>query len=357
VLEAALQAGAVLAEPGEFTRRAFMNGRLDLAQAEAVADLVAAQSAAETTLAARQLAGKLSTRVNKLSQKIFSALVALTAELDFNEEGTGVDLTDLSRRITEEIQPPLADLLAASLTGHPFRYGLRLALVGAPNVGKSSLFNALAGQNRALVSSLAGTTRDYLTIDTIWEGLRIELCDTAGLSIAPTDELDVLGQQLTRERLQAANLILWVREAGSESSLDFEALNLAQLPPERTLIVWNKLDLAAPPAGRPSNRPEVAVSATTGLNLPELKTTILKLATGQIIPDPPEVVPSLRHRAALTQTDTYIKATLAAITTGQPPDICALELRSALDALGLICGRTTADDLLNEIFSRFCLGK
>ncbi|MDR3037990.1 MAG: tRNA uridine-5-carboxymethylaminomethyl(34) synthesis GTPase MnmE [Candidatus Adiutrix sp.] len=357
-LEAVLAAGAELAAPGEFTKRAYLNGRLDLAQAEAVADLVAARSAAETTLAARQLAGGLSARVEEIAAAVFSALVDLEAGLDFSEEVAGPELTALADRLGREVQPRLTALREAGRAGRPFRYGLKVALAGAPNVGKSSLFNALAGAERALVSPRAGTTRDYLTAEAIWNELRVELYDTAGLSAAPTDELDELGQARSRERLAEADLVLWVRDcaAGPRATA---AEPEPGLDPERTVVVWNKLDLAPPPpAGSLPGAPlELAVSARTGLNLPALKAAVVKLAIGRENPDLPEVVPSLRHQAALARADEYLRATLAAIAEGAPPDICAFELRSVLNALGDIRGLTTADDILNEIFSRFCLGK
>jgi tRNA modification GTPase len=320
-----------------------------LAQAEAVADLVAARSAAETTLAARQLAGGLSARVEEAARPLLATLADLEAALDFSEEVSPPDLAALGGRLRLEVQPRLAALLAAGREGLPFRYGLKVTLAGAPNVGKSSLFNALLGSERALVSPRPGTTRDYLTAEVAWSGLRVELSDTAGLTAAPADELDELGQARSREQVAGADLVLWVRDCASPAE---PAGRLA--PSGRFLEVWNKADLAPSP---PNVRPELAVSARTGLNLPQLKAAVVKLATGLENPEPPEVAPSIRHQAALRRAEEYLEAALAALDEGQPPDICAFELRSALEALGLIRGRTASEDILNEIFSRFCLGK
>jgi tRNA modification GTPase len=216
-------------------------------------------------------------------------------------------------------------------------------------VGKSSLFNALLGTERALVSPRPGPTRDYLTAEVVWSGLRVELCDTAGLTASPTDELDELGQTRSREQAAGADLVLWVRDCASPAEpADWLS------PPDRSLTVWNKADLAPSP---PGIRPDLAVSARTGLNLPRLKAAVVKLATGHENPEPPEVAPGIRHQAALRRAEECLLAALAALDEGQPPDICAFELRSALDALGLIRGRTATEDILNEIFSRFCLGK
>lgn len=354
VLRAVLRAGAALAAPGEFTRRAFMNSRLDLAQAEAVADLVAAQSDAEAALAARQLSGRLSEKIEAVHQAVFSALSDLEADIDFSEDLAPLDMAAFQASLTAGALIPLQKLLADGRAGRPFKDGLRLALVGAPNVGKSSLFNALAGDDRALVSAVPGTTRDFITTEALWGGLRVELCDTAGLSDSPVDELDALGQERSRVQLELADIVLWVGDctlpkAGSDQGLG------QILPSGKTLMVWNKIDLGSPPQRKGESC--LMVSARTGQGLNELKAAILRLATGREHPVPPEVAPNLRHQALLTQAGEFLAACLTAAANGLPPDICAYELRSALDSLGAIRGRTTPDDILNEIFGRFCLGK
>lgn len=359
VLVAALKAGAELAQPGEFTRRAFMNGRLDLSQAEAVADLVAARSEAEIRLAARQLAGGLSGKVAEIHQVLFAALAELTADIDFGDDLEPLEMAAFMERLKAEALVPLELLLADGRAGRPFREGLRLALIGAPNVGKSSLFNRLVGSDRAMVSSVPGTTRDFITAAAAWSGLMVELCDTAGLSDAPRDELDALGQERSRAQLNQADLVLWVRDSSREEQ-DDEILGTEELPLGRTLVVWNKIDLIRPMKSPDQTRrglPELAVSARTGEGLDHLKSAILKLATGRDDPTPPEVVPNLRHLTALARTAEILAETMTDLEAGQPPDICSLGLKSALDALEIICGRTAPEDILNEIFSRFCLGK
>ena len=353
VLAAALRAGAVLAQPGEFTRRAYENGRLDISQAEAVADLIGARSAAESALAARHLAGGLSQKVAPIQQAVETALVELTADIDFSDDLEPLDLIRLKNKIQHGALEPLAKLQADGLAGRPFRDGVFLALAGVPNVGKSSLFNALADGERALVSPVAGTTRDYVTTTAVVEGLHLELCDTAGLSLNPADELDSLGQERSRGQMARADLVLWVRDAAQPVTED-NALAGADLPFGKTIAVWNKADLLA---GQPFNQPGVLVSARTGQGLDELKRAIVQMAVGQQNPAPPEIVPSLRHQAALAETEKCLRAVVAAIDEGQLPDVCAFELKAALDALGQICGRSVPDDILNKIFSRFCLGK
>ena len=356
VLAAVLRAGARLAEPGEFTRRAFLNGRLDLAQAEAVADLVAARGAAETALAARQLAGGLSGRVAEIHQALFAALVELSADIDFSDDLEPLNLAALKDRLEGEALAPLEALLADGRAGRPFREGLRLALAGAPNVGKSSLFNALAGTDRALVSPAPGTTRDYITTEAVWDGLAVELCDTAGLSGEPVDELDALGQNRSRSRLQEADLVLWVRDSdrGPAADADFDP---SLLPAGRAIVVWNKIDLAPPPAPADPRDAVCPVSVKSGAGLTGLKAAILKMATGRDEPAVPEVVPNLRHQVALGRARDFVLASLAAIDQGLPPDICVFEIRSAVDSLEAISGRVEPEDVLREIFSRFCLGK
>ena len=353
VLKAVLRAGARLAEPGEFTKRAFLNGRLDLTQAEAVADLVAAESEAESALAARQLAGGLSRRIEGLRRAIFQALARLTAELDFGDDLEPLDLNALREDLLRQALEPLNSLLADGRAGRPYREGLRLALLGAPNVGKSSLFNALAGDERAMVSPIAGTTRDYISTVAAWDGLKVELCDTAGLAPEALDELDALGQARAREQAARADLLLWVRDASRPGREEIEP---GLLPPGRSIVVWNKIDLAPPPSLEGSG-PVAAVSARSGQGLADLKKLILKLATGREDLSAPEIVPNLRHLEALSRAGRYLAATVAAIEEGQVPDICALELKAALDSLDLICGHAAPDDILREIFSRFCLGK
>jgi tRNA modification GTPase len=205
-----------------------------------------------------------------------------------------------------------------------------------------------------LVSHRPGTTRDYLTAEVVWSGLRVELVDTAGLTDLPADELDDLGQTRSREQLAGSDLVLWVRDCASPAEPAGPATAPPGAPPGRSLVVWNKADLALPP---PASESELVVSARTGLNLSLLKAEVVRLATGHENPEPPEVAPSFRHQAALRRSEEFFRNSLDALDEGRPLDICAFELRLALEALDLIRGRTTAEDVLKEIFSRFCLGK
>ena len=351
ILQAALSAGAELAEAGEFTRRAFLNGRLDLSQAEAVGELIAAQSQAEIKLALRQLEGGLKEAVEPAYQSLVNALTQVEAALDFGEETDDLNLDVIANLLTDKIIPPLHQLLQDRQAGHLFKDGLKIALAGAPNVGKSSLFNALLQEDRALVSGIAGTTRDAVSSQTLWQGLRLELCDTAGLSQKPQDELDALGQERSRKVLTEADIILLVKDLSRPS----EETEITSNPEQKILDVWNKSDLK-----NYDPRQEVSglvVSAKTGAGLKELKDAILENIAGQGELKAPELVPNLRHQKILEKTLERIQEALSAINDGQVPEIVALELRAALDILGQISGHKSPDDVLGEIFGNFCLGK
>ena len=356
-LEAVLSAGARLARPGEFTQRAFLNGRLSLDQAEAVAELVAAQSQAEAALAARHLEGALSRKINPLFESLRAIAADLAAALDFlDEEWTEADRDSLLSRLSE-LAGGLASVIALGREGRIYRDGLRVVLAGPPNAGKSSLFNALLGRDRALVSPRPGTTRDYLEASVSWSGLRAELVDTAGLRSDGADELESQGQLLSMRELERADVVLWLRDLA-----DPEAEGPPALEGAKILSIGSKADLAEAAASETTSRktasgePPLVVSAVTGSGLERLKEAVLALAGAQEGPGP-EVVPNLRQRRALEDCLERVKTAQEALEGQMPPDIAAIELKDALTALGAVTGATFTDDLLEEVFSRFCLGK
>jgi tRNA modification GTPase len=348
ILEAALKAGARMARPGEFTQRAFLNGRLTLDQAEAVAEMVAAQSEMEANLSARHLEGALKNYIDPLINKLTSALAWLTSILDFDEDWTEENEKELSQTL-EDLLKDLDIILSMGQSGRVFRSGLKLVLAGPPNVGKSSLFNTLLGKNRAMVSKIAGTTRDYIEATMIWKGIRVELVDTAGLRSDGVDELEKLGQELTQKQLGQADLILWIRDLTSQNpGLENPPPNVGQI---KILEIYNKLDL------KTNTPPEVklAISAKTGQGLDELKDSIMEeIGVASI---PPEIVPNLRQQKALEDCALYLQQAQKAQTNGMPPEISAIELKSAIDALGQVTGKIYTEDILKEVFSNFCLGK
>jgi tRNA modification GTPase len=383
ILEALMETGARLARPGEFTERAFLNGRLSLDQAEAVAEIVAAESEAEAAIAARALAGALARRVEPLSRALLSVQAALAGALDFEEDWTGMDDARLAADLCP-VERGLSELLELRRGGKIFRDGAKAVLAGPPNSGKSSLFNALLGSRRALVSKVAGTTRDYLTASVSWGQVKVELVDTAGLRGESGDELEAMGMDLALEQMAQADLVLWLRDptlpdggpapgaacGGRLPSPDPEAAGAGTRPapglpplsaggagaprPPAVLEVWNKLDLdpasPLPPPGA------LRISAATGEGLPELRRAALALlgAEGARVP---EIVPNLRQEKALEGALGFIRKAMASAEAGEVPEITAILLKEARDSLDLVTGRLMTEDLLAEVFSRFCLGK
>jgi tRNA modification GTPase len=346
VLEAVLSAGARLARPGEFTQRAFLNGKLSLDQAEAVAELVAAQSEAEALLAVRHLEGALSKSVAPIFHELKAVCADLLAALDFlDDEWTGADQALLLSKLSS-LSEKLGGLLASAREGRIYRDGMRVVLCGPPNAGKSSLLNALLGRERALVSPKPGTTRDYLEAAVSWSGIRVELVDTAGLREEGADELESLGQDLARRELERSDVAVWLKDLS-----DPEAKDPPLIPGAKLLVALSKSDLA------PSLPPgALAVSSVTGSGLDGLKEAVLALAGAEGGPGP-EAAPNLRQSRALEECQKSLNSAVEGLKSGTPLDIAYLELSAALAALGLVTGATMTEDLLEEVFSRFCLGK
>lgn len=337
VAEALLALGARPAEPGEFTRRAFRNGRLDLAQAEAVADLAAAETAVQRRQALGQMEGALSLRCAAWAERIALCLAEEEARLDFPDE----DLPEEDATHRMEIGA-LADEIGAALASgraaERVRDGVTVAIVGAPNVGKSSLLNALAGREAAIVSARAGTTRDVVEVRMDLDGLPLTLLDTAGLR-ETEDEIEAEGVRRALARAEAADIVVSVAAPGvAHVPLDFE-------PPAR-LTVAGKADLAPAPAG------EIAVSARTGAGLDALQARLAAAARGLVPPAGSALFGNARHRAAAREAlDALERARYARA------ELRAEELRQARMALGRITGRTDVEDILDAVFSRFCVGK
>jgi tRNA modification GTPase len=347
LLGACLAAGARLAEPGEFTRRAFLEGKLDLAQAEAVADLIDAASREAARSALRSLSGEFSAAVQALVRQLVELRALIEAMLDFPEEEIeAIHRDDAAARLVH-LRQDVDTVLARSRQGNLLASGIRVVIAGRPNVGKSSLLNRLAGEERAIVTSVAGTTRDALREPLELEGVPLVVIDTAGLREAP-DEIERLGIERTHRELETADVVLAVYEAGRQPD------PLQDLPRGATRIdVFNKIDLApgfAPPAGLGR---AVRVSAKTGAGLDDLRAEILRAvgwnATGESL-----FLARARHLAALEAARNHL-----AQANGQQRhwEFLAEELRLAQLALGEITGEFSADDLLGEIFARFCIGK
>jgi len=346
VMAAVLDAGARLAEPGEFTRRAFLNGKLDLAQAEAVADLIDAASREAARSALRSLAGEFSAAIRALVAQLTELRTLTEAMLDFPEEDVdGMHRDDAQARLNR-LRAALEDVLAKSRQGSLLRSGIHVVLAGRPNVGKSSLLNRLAGEERAIVTAQPGTTRDALRESIQIESVPIVVVDTAGLR-ASRDEVERLGMARTHEEMARADLVLVVLEAGRLEAPE------APLPEGAARItVINKIDLV--PGLQPGREgDEVRVSAKTGAGLDALREAILAAAgwgaRGETV-----YLARERHLRALAEARSHLES---AARHEVQWEIFAEDLRLAQDALGTITGRVSADDLLGEIFARFCVGK
>ncbi len=344
LLAAVLDAGARLAEPGEFTRRAFLNGRIDLAQAEAVADLIEAASREAARSALRSLSGEFSSVIAALVAQLTELRALTEAMLDFpDEEVDSLHRNDASARLGK-LQAALADVIARSGQGSLLRNGIHVVLAGRPNVGKSSLLNRLAGEERAIVTATPGTTRDALRESIQIEGVPIVVVDTAGLR-ASGDEIERIGMQRAREELARADVVLVILEAGKREAPEEEFTGTR-------ITVVNKIDLV-PGSVAGKRGDEVHVSAKTGAGLDALRAALLQ-AAGWNSRGESVFLARERHLRALKGAQAHLAAAAAQLSRWE---FFAEELRLAQAALGEISGRVSADDLLGEIFSRFCIGK
>jgi tRNA modification GTPase len=364
LLGRAVKLGARLAEPGEFTQRAFLAGKLDLTQAEAVRDLIAAQTLTQVRQAASQMGGALSRRVGPVKQALVELVALLEAGIDFAEDD--VELTtqaEIASRIAA-LTPPLRALEASFARGRIVHDGLTLAIVGRPNVGKSSLFNRLVERERAIVTATPGTTRDTVTERISLDGIPLELVDTAGLREGlreGLEEAEQLGIHRSREALADAALVVVVLDA-TEPLNDEEQRLLAAVEGRPALVAVNKCDLIRdlPEAERLvpdcGDLPVLATSALTGEGISALRERILELATGGAAAEP-GMLTSLRHQQAIAAALAALADAAQANAASIPHEMILLDLYRALWALDSLTGQTTPDDILNLIFSTFCIGK
>jgi len=358
-LEAGRAMGLRLANPGEFTARAFFNDKLDLAQAEAVADLIDASTEAAARSAGRSLAGAFSREITALAERIVHLRMLVEATLDFPEEE--IDFLEKAGARTQlaDIRARLAGVMARARQGALLREGLRVVLAGAPNVGKSSLLNALAGAELAIVTPIAGTTRDRITETIQIHGVPIHMIDTAGLREA-SDEVERIGIERSWQAIADADAVLFLHDlsrAGDPAAQADDAAiadALARAHAAEPLHVYNKRDLA-PAHALPDGA--LALSAQTGAGLDALRDALLERAGAAHVPDG-VFIARTRHVHALARTDDHLQLAQAhADQRDAALDLFAEELRLAHGALGEITGQFTADDLLGEIFGRFCIGK
>ena len=354
VLASVFQAGARPALPGEFTKRAFLNGRLDLTQAEAVLGLIQARTPESAQLAATHLFGQLGGRLTEMKQRLIRACGVLEVQIDFSEEDVDLDDAAVMHELSE-VATDVERLLRSYERGRILRDGLRVAIVGPPNAGKSSLLNALLGENRAIVTSVPGTTRDVIEEAADFGGVPVILSDTAGLRETP-DEVERIGVERAQEAARSADLTLLVvdRSRPPEPVTAFHSngpvvvvVNKIDLP-----SAWRGADLAAVAGGRAM----VEVSATERIGLEQLRATVLATSSAA----PADQLPTLttaRQFDALRKAHESLLTAMDAVRTKLPPELVAVDVQAALDHIGTVTGVATSEDVLDAIFAEFCIGK
>lgn len=361
LLAALLGAGARLATPGEFTLRAFLSGRLDLAQAEAVADLIHAETERAADLALAQLSGALSKELHAITERVRDALAETEARVDFAEDVGGVEVPPHVREAIASAAAQLEAMLAGSAFARAVREGVHVPLVGRPNAGKSSLFNALLGEARAIVTDVPGTTRDRVSEPLELAGVRVTLSDTAGVREA-ADAIEAEGVERALASLASAACVLWVVDASRALTSEDHAL-ASRLGAARVLVALNQSD--RPGVTRASDIEAllptaltcVPVSAVTGAGVDALREALARQLGGPESASLAGAVANARHAEALTRAAGALRRAGAAAQEGAPGEIVALELREALAAAGEVTGETLGEDLLERIFARFCIGK
>jgi len=354
LLERATELGARLAEPGEFTLRAFLNGRIDLAQAEAVRDLVEAQTLYQAKVAAQQVGGAVARHLAPIKKELVDLVALLEAGIDFAEDDvTVLGSGEILERI-EQVRRPLEAYFSTFRFGRMVHEGLTLAIVGRPNVGKSSLFNCLVERDRAIVTAAPGTTRDLVSESISLDGIPLRLVDTAGIRPAG-DEAESIGVRKSYEALADSDLILVVLDATAGLLADDAELLQRSRALGTALAVWNKVDLATP-AAEPQNA--WPVSALTGQGVPELRRAILDTALpGLGGSRETGFLTNIRHQRLIGEALEALEAARLAVEHNIPHEMLLLDLYNALRPLDAITGQTTVEDILNQIFSTFCVGK
>lgn len=369
VLERILKMGARHAEPGEFTKRAFLNGRIDLSQAEAVADLIHARSDLALSSSVHQLEGALSERIHRLRSNLVDSIGLLELELDFVEEDLEFVDKKKFRQTVQETVGEIERLLGSFRAGRIYREGAKVVIAGAPNAGKSSLLNALLESNRAIVTDIPGTTRDTIEEAVAIEGISFRLTDTAGLRDT-NDVVELEGVRRTEDEVRMADVVLLVLDAslgaeGDQAVIRRFAARLVSLP-VKSIYVLNKTDLPKRNTqeiltglGIGTGASRVEISAKTGFGLGNLQKllvgTVLSGRRGGI--DGSATVTNIRHFEALDRARGSLCLSLESLEQGQSSEFVAVDLRNALESLGEVTGEVTSEEILNSIFSKFCIGK
>ena len=361
ILRLFIDNGARLAEPGEFTQRAFLNGRLDLSQAEAVADLIDSQSESAHRLAMSQMRGGYAKELETLRQQLVDTAALLELELDFSDEDLEFVSRDRIRSSVEELKSRVESLVASFQMGNAIKNGIPVAIVGAPNVGKSTLLNRLLSEERAIVSDIPGTTRDTIEEQFVIDGMMFRLVDTAGIR-STDDEIENAGIERSKEAVRRAMIVLCVVDYTSIPLHHYtinEVANLMDLQTQKLIVVRNKIDV-------PSAHPEIhcaagmphllEVSAKYGTGIDELK-RLMASQFQQFSNSNNSTITNLRHYEAMRRMLSALDEVIKDLDANLTPDLVVIDLRDALYHLGTITGKVTSDEILSSVFSRFCIGK
>ena len=349
-----------MAEAGEFTLRAFLNGKMGLDQAEAVADLIASENEASHRIAMSQMRGGFHHQINDLRKELIEFASLIELELDFSTEDVAfADRTQL-QQLLEKLKTTIRSLLDSFALGNVLKNGVPIAIVGAPNVGKSTLLNALLNEERAIVSSIAGTTRDTIEDEISIDGIRFRFIDTAGIR-QTSDEIEQIGIHKTFEKMQQAALVLYLLEAKDYTEAKKEEIHefckTQQIDPENVLVILNKIDIQKPELTKTNSQSVLFISAQNGDGIDQLRNKLSSLVQLGNLKATDIVVSNSRHFNALNASLTSVMNVQEGLTNELSGDLMAIDLREAIHHLGEITGSVTTDDLLGSIFSNFCIGK
>ena len=358
VIKLLLKNGARLAQPGEFTKRAFVNGKFDLAQAEAVADLIHSESEAAHRAAMNQMRGGFSGKIKALREQLIHFASMIELELDFVEEDVEFASRDDLRKLINDLQKVIGDLIASFALGNVIKTGIPTVIAGKPNAGKSTLLNTLLNEEKAIVSDIPGTTRDFIEDEINIEGVPFRFIDTAGIREA-TDKIEALGVERTHAQMQKASLIIYLFDLGQETMTEIQRdINKLENLGVPFIKVGNKLDQAQPELlEQLQDRDIIFISASEKQHIEDLKTKILNAVNIDQFKTGNTMVTNIRHYDSLVNTQKALDDVLHAVDAGMTGDLLALDIRNSLHHLGEITGEITTDDLLGNIFSKFCIGK
>lgn len=361
ILEIVLESGSHLAEPGEFTKRAFLNGRIDLAQAEAVVDLIHSRSESQRKVALQHLEGKLSKKIIKIREAILKILASLESSIDFPDEDIPLnDVKKIHDRI-QEIISEIEKLLFTAETGRWIKAGIKTLLVGKPNSGKSTLLNALIEEDRAIVTSIPGTTRDVIEEEITLKGLTFRLADTAGLR-NPRGKIEIEGVKRTHERIATADLILWLVD-GNKPFTDEDHEIYKKIKEKKIILIINKRDLPIRIEIEKLKKLFVfqeilEISALTCQGMNDLRKKMLEMFfDSKSCCEKDVVITNIRHQEILVDSLRMLISIKKSIKKDFSPELISVDVRNALDKLSEIIGLVTTEDVLNEIFEKFCIGK